>query len=107
MFMDQSIGMFVISLLALVGLAIDWMTRGVPFPGFGTIVALMVMFFGILFCFLGVVSIYIGLIYEEVKRRPNFIIREALGFREEPGTISPIGQQVGDLPASRAGGGLK
>lgn len=100
------IGLFVISLFALVALAADWMTRGVPFPGFGTIVALMVMFFGLLFCFLGVVSIYIGLIYEEVKGRPNFIIREALGFSEEPGTIFPIGKQVGDLPSSRAGGGM-
>jgi glycosyltransferase involved in cell wall biosynthesis len=98
------IGLFVASLLSLVVLAIDWMTRGVPFPGFGTIVALMVMFFGILFCFLGVVSIYIGLIYEEVKGRPNFIIREALGFAAGPGTISPIGGQQNDLPAPQVGG---
>lgn len=41
-----------------------------PFPGFGTIVALMVMLFGILFCLLGIVSIYIGQIYEEVKVGP-------------------------------------
>ena len=55
-------------------LAINWAARGVPFPGFGTIVALMVMLFGILFCLMGIVSIYIGLIYEEVKGRPNFIV---------------------------------
>jgi hypothetical protein len=29
---------------------------------------------------LGIVSIYIGLIYEEVKGRPNFVIRETRGF---------------------------
>ncbi len=74
------IGLFVVSLVALVGLTIDWLTRGVPFPGFGTIVALMVMLFGILFCLLGIVSVYIGLIYEEVKGRPNFVIRQTLGF---------------------------
>jgi glycosyltransferase involved in cell wall biosynthesis len=73
--------LFFISLLALVALAIDWIVRGVPFPGFGTIVALMVMLFGILFCLLGIVSIYIGLIYEEVKGRPNFIVRQTRGFR--------------------------
>ena len=56
------------------------MTRGVPFPGFGTIVALMVMLFGILFCLLGIVSIYIGQIYDEVKGRPNFIVRETIGL---------------------------
>ncbi len=74
------IGLFILSILALIGLSINWLIRGVPFPGFGTIVALMVMLFGILFCFLGVISIYIGLIYEEVKGRPNFVIRETLGF---------------------------
>ena len=75
------LGLFVGSLVALVVLTIDWLTSGVPFPGFGSIVALMVMLFGILFCFLGVVSIYIGLIYEEVKGRPNFVIRQTRGFR--------------------------
>jgi glycosyltransferase involved in cell wall biosynthesis len=73
-------GLFVASILALVALTIDWVTRGVPFPGFGTIVALMVMLFGILFCLLGIVSIYIGLIYEEVKGRPNFVIRQTVGL---------------------------
>ena len=82
------LGLFVVSLLALIGLTVDWVTR-LPFPGFGTIVALMVMFFGILFCFLGVVSIYIGLIYEEVKGRPNFIIRDALGFSTSRGRSLP------------------
>lgn len=82
------IGLFVASLFALVGLTIDWLIRGVPFPGFGTIVALMIMLFGILFCLLGVVSIYIGLIYDEVKARPNFVVRQTLGVgadaRSEP-----------------------
>ncbi|MGD0394999.1 MAG: glycosyltransferase family 2 protein, partial [Acidimicrobiales bacterium] len=73
-------GLFVASLIALIALAIDWVTRGVPFPGFGTIVALMVMLFGILFCLLGIVSIYIGQIYDEVKGRPNFIVRQTLGI---------------------------
>jgi hypothetical protein len=34
----------------------------------------------VLFLLLGIVSIYIGLIYEEVKGRPNFIIRQRRGF---------------------------
>ena len=66
------VGLFVVSIVALVVLTIDWATLGVPFPGFGTIVALMVMLFGILFCLMGIVSIYIGQIYEEVKGRPKF-----------------------------------
>jgi polyisoprenyl-phosphate glycosyltransferase len=76
--------LFAGSVLALIGLTIDWLIRGVPFPGFGTIVALMVMLFGILFCLLGVVSIYIGLIYDEVKARPNFVVRQSSGFDDRP-----------------------
>jgi len=76
------IGLFVASILALLALTIDWLVGGVPFPGFGTIVALMVMLFGVLFCLLGVVSIYVGLIYEEVKGRPNFVIRRRVGFHD-------------------------
>jgi glycosyltransferase involved in cell wall biosynthesis len=80
------VGLFVASLVALVGLAIDWVVRGVPFPGFGTIIAVIVMLFGILFCFLGVVGFYIGLIYEEVRRRPNYVVRVAEGFSRAPET---------------------
>jgi glycosyltransferase involved in cell wall biosynthesis len=79
------VGLFIASLFALVGLTIDWLIRGVPFPGFGTIVALMIMLFGILFCLLGIVSIYIGLIYDEVKARPNFVVRQTLGIGSEAG----------------------
>jgi len=72
--------LFVASILALVSLTIDWLLYGVPFPGFGTIISVMVMLFGLLFCMLGVISIYIGLIYEEVKGRPNFVIRGTVGL---------------------------
>jgi polyisoprenyl-phosphate glycosyltransferase len=91
--------LFAGSLLALVGLTIDWITRGVPFPGFGTIVALMIMLFGILFCLLGVVSIYIGLIYEEVKGRPNFVIRQTQGFLDSNGTSA----SNGNVPSRNVG----
>lgn len=100
------VGLFAASLIALVVLTVDWMTRGVPFPGFGTIVALMVMLFGILFCLLGIVSIYIGLIYEEVKGRPNFVVRQKLGFggsKEEAGAADA--GPVGSSEARPTGGG--
>jgi len=83
-------GLFIASIIALVALTIDWVTRGVPFPGFGTIVALMVMLFGVLFCLLGIVSIYIGLIYEEVKGRPNFVIRQTFGLGGSIGREDPV-----------------
>jgi len=77
--------LFTTSLLALVAFTIDWFVVGVPFPGFGTIVALTVLLFGILVCFLSVLGLYIGLIYEEVRGRPNFVIERASGLDEDAG----------------------
>jgi dolichol-phosphate mannosyltransferase len=92
------IGLALLSFLALVALTINWLTRGVPFPGFGTIVALMVMLFGILFCMLGVVSVYIGLIYEEAKGRPNFVIRRTVGLGARG-----VGEVVPPITSSNSG----
>jgi polyisoprenyl-phosphate glycosyltransferase len=57
--------------------AVIW---GVPFNGYGTIMTVMLLMFGILFTMLGVVSEYIGLIYEEVKQRPNYIVKNQVGL---------------------------
>lgn len=69
-----------LSALALVVLAILWFVRGVPFAGFGTIVAAGLFALGVLTMMLGVIAEYISLIYEEVKRRPNFIVRQQIGL---------------------------
>lgn len=68
------------SILTLIGLAIKWIAFGVPFSGFGTIVALLLAAFGLLSLMIGIVSEYVGLIYEEVKRRPNFVVSETIGL---------------------------
>ncbi len=68
------------SLLLLAGIVVRVLWWGVPFPGFGTIMAVMLFMFGVLFTLLGILSQYVGLIYEEVKQRPNFIVRETQGL---------------------------
>lgn len=73
------LGVSVLALLGLIGAVGLWLFRGVPFGGFGTIVSLVLMLFGVLSFMLGVVSEYVGLIYEEVKGRPNYIVAERLG----------------------------
>ena len=68
------------SLLAIVVLSILAVFSGVPFAGFGTIVALIIGGFGFQTLLLGIVSEYLGLVYEESKGRPNFIVSEKIGF---------------------------
>jgi dolichol-phosphate mannosyltransferase len=72
-----------LSVVALVGLSASFFIWGVPFAGFGSIVCLIVLMFGFLFTMLGILSEYIGLIYEEVKQRPNFIVRSTVGFGDD------------------------
>lgn len=70
---------FLISIAALASLlpfAWLWFTSGVPFAGFGTIVSLIILGLGTQVFFTGVMSEYLGMVYEEVKRRPNFIVSE-------------------------------
>ena len=68
-----------ISFFTIIPLAIIWITSGVPFAGFGTIVSLFLFVLGILSLMIGILSEYIGLIYEEVKARPNYVVSEFLG----------------------------
>ena len=75
-----SLSLFSICLIPV--LALIWVFQGVPFAGFGTMVALILLLFGLTAAMLGVVSEYIGLIYEEVKQRPNFIVTRTLNIKE-------------------------
>ena len=68
------------SLVAIIVLAVLAVLVGVPFAGFGTIVALIIGGFGFQTLLLGIVSEYLGLVYEESKGRPNFIVSEKIGF---------------------------
>jgi dolichol-phosphate mannosyltransferase len=71
-----------LSLLYLMFTVARIFLQGVPFAGYGTIVSLIVLMFGILFFILGVLGQYIAQIYEEVKQRPNFIVSRRIGFGE-------------------------
>ena len=68
------------SFAALTMYIIKFLFFGVPFDGFGTIVTIILLLFGFLFVILGIMSEYIGMIFEETKGRPNFIVDEAVGF---------------------------
>jgi dolichol-phosphate mannosyltransferase len=70
----------VFSFVVLAGVVVRAYLHGVPFDGFGTITGLMLMLFGFLFLLLGLVSEYVGMIYNETRRRPSFVVRATHGF---------------------------
>ena len=63
-----------LSIIAFIGLVLRWIFVGVPFGGFGTIVTIALFSFGLLTFMLGIIAEYLGLIYEEVKKRPNYVV---------------------------------
>ena len=76
------VALSLISFVSLLAWIVVWITAGVPFAGFGTIVSVVVLAFGTLTFMLGIIAEYLGLIYEEVKGRPNFIVAEQLGITQ-------------------------
>ena len=63
------------SLLAEIVLIFRWRVFGVPFDGFGSLVSIGLMSFGLVTLFLGVIGQYVYLIFEQVRARPNFVVR--------------------------------
>lgn len=51
-----------------------------PFNGFGTIICLILLLFGMMFLLIGLLGEYVGLIYNEVKGRPTFVIDQLVGL---------------------------
>ena len=68
------------SFLGIVGIAVFVIIFGVPFPGFGTLVALNLLLFGFVFLFMGILSEYVGMIFEEVRHRPLYLIADRFGL---------------------------
>lgn len=49
-------------------------------PGWSAIMAAMLFLGGVQFSVIGILGLYIGSIHKEVKERPNYIIKEKIGF---------------------------
>ncbi len=68
------------SFVLLIGFIVRWIITGVPFNGFGTILAVILLLFGLLFLLLGMLAEYVGLIFEEVRNRPLYVASELYGI---------------------------
>ena len=70
----------VVSISGLAVLAYIYFAHGVPFSGFGTLASFGILGFSVLALSIGVLGEYIGLIYEETKRRPLYIVKNSDGL---------------------------
>lgn len=58
-----------------IAFSVNWITNGVPFSGYGTIVSILLFGFGTTLLLMGLIARYLWLTFEEVRRRPRFILR--------------------------------
>lgn len=82
------IGIFIGASLALVAFLLMLVTvlnffidRSLP-SGWTTVVTLLLLFNGVQLIVIGVLGTYVGGIYDEVKRRPRYIINERIAYHE-------------------------
>jgi dolichol-phosphate mannosyltransferase len=73
-------GLSFLAFVAAIAYILSAILIGVPFSGFGTLVTFMLGGLAITTLLLGVIGEYLGLIYEEVKQRPNFVVSRMVGF---------------------------
>jgi len=55
---------------------------GIEVPGFASLIVLILFFGGVQLITLGVIGEYLGRVYQEVKGRPLYIIKETEGFSD-------------------------
>jgi len=65
-----------VSFFGVVISSVFWITNSVPFAGYGSIIGLVVLGFSLTMMSIGILAQYVGLIYEEVKQRPLYIVSE-------------------------------
>ena len=69
-----------ISLLYASFLIIRTLIFGVDVPGYASLMVAVLFFGGIQLITLGIIGEYLGRVYEEVKRRPIYFVRDSYGF---------------------------
>ena len=74
------IGITFLSLLMIAFYLYIYLVHGREAPGAATMILLTLSLFGILFFILGIISEYLARIYDEVKARPSFIIKDKINL---------------------------
>jgi len=80
-----------LSLLAFIYasfLIIRTLILGIDVPGYASLMVAVLFLGGVQLLSLGIIGEYLGRVYEEVKRRPLYLVRECHGFRSD--SLNPI-----------------
>ncbi len=77
--------------LAYAGLiAVRTLVQGVDVPGYASIMVILLFFSGVNMIGLGIIGEYLGRVFIEVKQRPLYLVRHAIGFDQPDATGAPV-----------------
>lgn len=74
---------FIISIIYMIVIIIQKFSIGIEVSGYATIVCLILLFGGLQMIFIGIIGEYLGRTYIETKKRPLYIIKEEIKYKEE------------------------
>ena len=72
-----------LSLFSILYIVIDTLVVGIKVPGYATLLVTLIFFGGIQLLSIGILGEYISRIFNEVKRRPPYIIEEKFGYNDD------------------------
>ncbi len=83
-------------------IAIDHLINGNPVPGWPTVVVGLMFFSGVQLLSIGILGEYLGRVYDEVKRRPLYLLRSDAGCGRIDGVGAPTVPNASPLAAPAA-----
>ena len=90
--------------LAGLGLALYYLLSyfvNEPPPGYTSLAVLLLLLSGFVITSLGVVGLYVGKTFEQVKERPLYLVDETVGAEPTTGGAQPRGERPGPVHARR------
>lgn len=80
--MALKIGIFIsgIAFVYMIYIFARTLINGIDVDGYASTIIIMLFMFGLILLILGIMGYYIGLIYNEVKQRPNYIVDEVMNI---------------------------
>jgi glycosyltransferase involved in cell wall biosynthesis len=75
-------------------LVIRTLVAGIDLPGYASIMAALLFLGGVQLISLGIIGEYLGRVYEEVKGRPLYLVRDSYGFNSSEGVTKSVSNPV-------------